>query len=126
MSFRRAVDSTGAYEWSAMTMTACASRNASMPPAGCMSRSSWRSAAAAAVHQVGGAGGAHAGVVEDLEHRPHALRQMGAVHVVDGVGELAHQPEAPRRAEARPVLDVALLGARVPVHRGDVVLVLPG
>ena len=37
--------STSACEWSATTITACSSRNASGPPPACMTRSSWRSAA---------------------------------------------------------------------------------
>ena len=46
-------------------------------------------AVAPAVHQVGRPGGAHVGVVERLEHRRRLLREVGAVHVVDGVGQLA-------------------------------------
>ena len=38
--------STIACEWSEVTITACSSRNRSGPPAACISRSSWRSAAA--------------------------------------------------------------------------------
>ena len=79
-------------------------------------------AVAAAVHQVRGAGGADVGVVEPLEHRPHVLRQVLEVHVVDRVGERLLDPERLRGAEARPVLDVAPLAAVVPVHRGDLVL----
>jgi hypothetical protein len=66
---------------------------------------------APAVHQVGRPRGTHAGVVERLEDRRHVGRQVLGVHVVDGVGELLDDPEAPRRAERRPVLDVAALVA---------------
>ncbi len=51
-------------------------------------------------------------------------RQVRAVHVVDRVGQLARDAEALRRAEARAVLDVAVLLAVKPVHAGDVVRVL--
>ena len=79
---------------------------------------------APAVHQIGRPRGAHAGVVERLEHREHVGRQVRGVHVVDRVGQLLDEPEAPRGAERRAVLDVAALVARVPVHRRDVMGVL--
>ena len=79
---------------------------------------------APAVHQIGRPRGAHAGVVERLEHGEHVGRQVRGVHVVDRVRQLLHEPEAPRGAERRAVLDVAALVARVPVHRRDVVAVL--
>ena len=44
-------------------------------------------ARAAAVDQVRGAGGAHTGVVEVLEHRPPLARKVREVEVVDGVDE---------------------------------------
>ena len=50
-------------------------------------------------------------------------RQVLGVHVVDRVGERPLEPERLRRAEARPVLDVAPLAAVVPVHRRDEVAV---
>ncbi len=49
---------------------------------------------------------------------------MGAVHVVDRVGQLARDAEALRRTEAGAVLDIAVLLAVKPVHRGDPVRVL--
>ena len=80
---------------------------------------------AAAVDEVGRARRAHrAGVVERLEDRRHVGRQVRRVHVEDRVDELVVEAELARRGERRAVLDVALLGARVPVHRGDLVLVL--
>ena len=51
-------------------------------------------------------------------------RQVRAVHVVDRVRQLARDAEALRRAEARAVLDVAVLLAVEPVHRRDLVRVL--
>ena len=51
-------------------------------------------------------------------------REVRAVHVVDGVGQLARDAEALGGAEARAVLDVAVLVAVKPVHRRDLVLVL--
>ena len=83
-------------------------------------------AMAAAVDEIGGAGRAHAGVVEALEDRRHLAREVGLVEVVDRVRQLARDPEPLRRAQARPVLHVATLLALVPVHPGDAVAVLPG
>ena len=82
-------------------------------------------AVAAAVHQVGRAGGADVGVVERLEDRLQVRGQVLEVHVVDRVGERALEAERLRGLEARPVLDVAPLAAVVPVHRRDLVLVGP-
>ena len=79
-------------------------------------------AGAAAVDQVGRAGGPQPGVVEVLEHRLVRPAQVGHVHVVDRVVERADDPEGARRGQRRAVLDVALLAAVVPVHRRDVVL----
>ena len=56
-------------------------------------------------------GGAQPGVVEPLEDGRHLGREVLAVHVVDRVGERAQHAERGGRAEARAVLDVALLGA---------------
>ena len=81
-------------------------------------------AVAAPVEEVRRAGRAHVAVVERLEHRGHVLRQVLEVHVVDRVRQLLDDTEAPRRAEARSVLDVALLIAAVPVHGRDPVTVL--
>ena len=78
---------------------------------------------AAAVDQVGGAGGAHVGVVERLEHGLDVVREVLGVHPVDGVGQRPQHPELARGREARAVLDVARLVAVVPVHARDPVLV---
>ena len=83
-------------------------------------------AMAAAVHQVGRAGGAHVGVVEALEHRRRLRRQVLEVHVVDRVGERLLEAERLRGLEAGAVLDVAPLAAVVPVHRRDLVPVGAG
>ena len=82
-------------------------------------------AGASAVDQPGGAGRAQPGVVEVLEDGLAAPAQVRHVHVVDRVEERAHDPEGARGLERRAVLDVALLAAVVPVHRGDVVLAGP-
>ena len=79
---------------------------------------------APAVHEIGRPRRADVLRVERLEDRPGVLREVLGVHVVDGVDELAVDAEAARRGERRPVLDVAALGARPPVHRRDVVAVL--
>ena len=81
-------------------------------------------AVAAAVHEVRGARGAHIGVVEALEHGERVLGEVCAVHVVDGVRELARDPEALGCAKARAVLDVAMLLAVEPVHRGYLMRIL--
>ena len=77
---------------------------------------------ASAVDQPRRAGRAKPRVVEVLEHGLSAPAQVGHVHVVDRVEERPHDPEGARGLERRAVLDVALLAAVVPVHRGDVVL----
>ena len=77
---------------------------------------------AAAVDQVGRAGGPQAGVVQVLEDGPVRTREVRQVHVVDRVVERAHDPEGARGGQRRAVLHVALLAAVEPVHRGDVVL----
>ena len=79
-------------------------------------------AGAAAVDQIGRAGGAEAGIVEVLEDGPVRAAEVRQVHVVDRVVERAHDAEGARRRQRRPVLDVALLAAVEPVHRRDVVL----
>ena len=79
-------------------------------------------AGAAAVDQIGGAGGAEAGVVEMLEDGLVRARQVRQVHVVDRVVERADDPEGARGGQRRAVLHVALLAAMEPVHRRDVVL----
>ena len=61
---------------------------------------------------------------ESLEHGQRVRGEMGAVHVVDRVGELACDAEALGGAEARAVLDVALFVAVEPVHGGNAVPVL--
>ncbi len=82
-------------------------------------------AVAAAVDQVGRAGGADVGVVERLVDRLQVRGEVLEVHVVDRVGERALEAEGLRGLEARAVLDVAPLAAVVPVHRRDLVLVGP-
>ncbi len=79
---------------------------------------------AAAVDQVGRAGGADLGVVERLEDRRDIGGEMGAVHVVDQVRQLPGETGLPGRAQARAVLDVPALAAVVPVHRGNQMPVL--
>ena len=81
-------------------------------------------AVAPTVHQVGGPRGAHVGVVERLEHGGRGRGEVGAVHVVDGVGQLAGDAEALGGAEAGAILDVAMLLAVKPVHAGDLVALL--
>ena len=54
---------------------------------------------AAAVDQVGGAGGPDVGVVERLEHGVDVVREVLGVHPVDGVGQRAQHAELPRLAE---------------------------
>ena len=63
-------------------------------------------------------------VVEALEDGHLLGGEMSAVHVVDGVGELACEPHALGGAEARAVLDVATLATVIPAHPGDVVSIL--
>src|SRR5437764_5289117 len=77
----------------------------------------------APVDEVGGAGGAHVGVVEALEDRLDLRREMLCVHPVDRVGQRTQHAELAARREARAVFDVAGLLAVVPVHAGDPVLV---
>ena len=67
----------------------------------------------------------HSGVAEALEDGLHLVREVGHVHVVDGVVERPEEPEGARRLQRGPVLDVAPLGAVVPVHAADPV-VRPG
>ncbi len=84
-------------------------------------------AVAAAVHQVGGAGGAHVLRRRALSNTVGVpLRQVRAVHVVDGVGQLACETDTLGGTEAGAVLDVAPLGAVIPAHARYVVAVLPG
>ena len=80
---------------------------------------------AAAVDQVGRAGGPQPRVVQVLEHGLVRTREVRQVHVVDRVVEGAHDPEGARGGQRRAVLHVALLAAVEPVHRGDVVLAGP-
>ena len=77
---------------------------------------------AAAIHQVRRPGGADVGVVERARTPSTSLREVLEVHVVDRVRQRLADAERARRAEARAVLDVALLAAVVPVHRRDLVL----
>src|SRR5439155_23433119 len=83
-------------------------------------------AMAAAVDQVGRAGGAHAGVVEPLEQRLAAAAQVREVHVVDGVVERAHDAEGAGGGKGRAVFDISALTAVEPIHRGYVVDVRRG
>ena len=80
-------------------------------------------AAAAAVDEERGAGGADARVAQRLEERLHLVREVGHVHVVDDVVGGAKEAERARRLERRAVLDVALLDPVVPVHPGDPVAI---
>ncbi len=61
----------------------------------------------------------HPGVAKALEHGFHLVREVGHVHVVDGVVEGPEQTEGAGRLQRRAVLDVALLGTVVPVHAAD-------
>ncbi len=68
----------------------------------------------------------HPGVAQALEHGFHLVREVGHVHVVDGVVEGPEETEGAGRFQGGAVLDVAVLGAVVPVHAADAVPVRSG